>query len=695
MSLKQNIVVVNEYTIKNNSGKGGSRGGSPGDYVLRYMARNGATEDLTPVQFDSEHYITRYMARNSATERCSSVPDLKDNMKKIQGMGGVAFGYGDYSLSHRHLKRASKDIQRQFDAGKTVLKTVISFDEPYLRKYGIISDDFEFKQRGDYRGNIDQMKLRLAIMNGMDRLARHYDDLRYVGVIQVDTAHVHCHLAMVDAGVGNVTPDGTQKGKLSASQMRDLRRGIDMYLDDKQRVRMMSSNIDHDKRNALCYIKKFTHRVMDERGFGQFLLACLPDDKRLWRASTNRKEMQKPNAIVKDYVMELLNQPDSGYQEALHDIDAYARSRQTNEGLTGKEYRKLYNEGHKRLVDSCVNAVYGILKQIPERDKTVWTPMLDTMSMNYEDMANKAETDPMIEFGFKLRSYSSRLNYHKDKMHEYHDAKKVFESQENVSQDAKVLIDFVEFEESYNEKLMCKYQHFLDFIPPEDTYTDEFEELGHKSHRISNMKKMENDKSIPKMKPDNAEEYGRQVYDIAGARFLTVMPILFRRRIEKEESEYEEMLESFKYKLKDYGLQYDGHGVKRQKSYEFNDVKALDLHHLGYDFPYDFAVSRINVDTFVECADERYELYTKAKEYLEKTGQEDRLDLFQGKDIEIMKQTADRMRNDALFKTSRSDNAGIQKSSNTIRLDDDYTDRIRAMITNAVHDTIQMEDYDS
>ena len=40
MSLKQNIVVVNEYTIKNNSGKGGSRGGSPGDYVLRYMARN-------------------------------------------------------------------------------------------------------------------------------------------------------------------------------------------------------------------------------------------------------------------------------------------------------------------------------------------------------------------------------------------------------------------------------------------------------------------------------------------------------------------------------------------------------------------------------------------------------------------------------------------------------------------------------
>ena len=251
MGLKQSIVVVNEYTIKNKSGKGGSRGGTPGDYVLRYMARKGAVEDLSPIQFDAETYIQRYMARDSATDYSASVPELKDNMKKIDGNGGVAFGYGDFSLSHKKLKQSSDDIQHQFEKGKTVFKTIISFDEEYLREHKIISDDFQFKERGDYRGNIDQMKMRMAIMNGLEKMSRSFDDLRYIGVIQVDTAHVHCHLAMVDAGVGNLTKDGTQKGKLTAGQMDKLRYGINDFLKDKEKVHMMNSNFDHDKRNAL------------------------------------------------------------------------------------------------------------------------------------------------------------------------------------------------------------------------------------------------------------------------------------------------------------------------------------------------------------------------------------------------------------------------------------------------------------
>ena len=49
MGLKQSVVIVNEYTIKTGD-KGGTRGGTPGDYVLRYMARVGATEDITPTK---------------------------------------------------------------------------------------------------------------------------------------------------------------------------------------------------------------------------------------------------------------------------------------------------------------------------------------------------------------------------------------------------------------------------------------------------------------------------------------------------------------------------------------------------------------------------------------------------------------------------------------------------------------------
>lgn len=64
------------------------------------MARTGATEDLTPVRLeDTDAYITRYMARKEASETLNSVSDIKRGMKAAQGYGGLAFGYGDISLS--------------------------------------------------------------------------------------------------------------------------------------------------------------------------------------------------------------------------------------------------------------------------------------------------------------------------------------------------------------------------------------------------------------------------------------------------------------------------------------------------------------------------------------------------------------------------------------------------------------------
>ena len=183
MGLKQDIVVVNEFSMKTGS-KGGTRGGTPGDYVLRYMARKGATEELTPVRLeDQDAYVTRYMARREATETFDTVSGVKQGMRSAQGLGGVAFGStgrddpGDMSMSDRKIRRVSKDIQRQFDEGKTVLKTVLSFDTEYLRRMGVVDAGFEPRNRGDFRGNIDQMKLRLAVMDGMRKLGRKFDDL--------------------------------------------------------------------------------------------------------------------------------------------------------------------------------------------------------------------------------------------------------------------------------------------------------------------------------------------------------------------------------------------------------------------------------------------------------------------------------------------------------------------------------------
>lgn len=682
MGLKQSIVVVNEYTIKNKSSKGGSRGGTPGNYVMRYMSRTGATEDLTPVRLqDTDAYITRYMARQEAAENMSPVGEIKKGMKEAQGYGGVAFGYGDISLSDEKLRAVSKDIQAQFDSGKTVMKTILSFDEDYLKKNGIVDPDFELKRRGDYRGNLDQMKLRMAITAGIDKMGRKgYDDLQFVGVIQVDTEHVHCHLAMVDKGRGNITKDGTQRGKIPESCKRELRRGIDSYLTENQPVRQMTSNITHDKRNARCFIKKYTHATMAEHGTPQFLLACLPDDKRLWRAGTNRKEMKKANTIVREYVMQVLDQPDSGYKEALAEISKYADFRRQNEDLTDAEHRQLLKNGQERVIEDCMNGVYAVLKNIPDEHRHVNTAMLDAMSMDYDTMAEEAKSDPMMEFGFRLRSYSSRLDHHKKERHKYHEAVKLYEATENTSQDSRALYNFYQVEEDYNARLMCKYQHFLSFLPPGEEYEDDFNELVRYRRRISKLKALKDDKSCLRMSPESAEDYGKRVYDMHGGRYVATAPHIIDRRLELMQGRYDQMQADFEYKLADYGLTLDEKGISRDKPYMFDDVKSLDMHHLGYDFPYQFDVSKKNVDMFVEMANRRYDAYQGAVAYLRGSGQEHAVTALPGQDIQIMKELADRMTIKPTLTPVQPAEPIRKGRSKTVTLDADYTKDMQLVI---------------
>lgn len=696
MSLKQSVVVVNEYTVKTNSG--GTRGGTPGDYVLRYMSRDGATEDLTPIRRDTENFITRYMAREDAVDEAISVPELKEQMRQIQGDGGVAFGYGDFSLSHKKLKQAAKDIQKNFDEGKTVMKTVLSFDEEYLKKYGIVDEDFELQQPGDYKGNIDQMKLRMAIMNGMEKLGRHYDDLQYIGVIQVDTKHVHCHLAMVDRGEGTVMPDGTQRGKITDKEKKDLRRGIDMFLDEKQTVKMMSASVDYDKRNTVCFVKKYTHKAMNERGFSQFLLACLPEDRTKWRADSNAKEMRKPNAMVREYVNQLLALPDSGYTESLRRVDEYARNRTKNEGLSGKEYRTLYRQGQERIIRESMNSVYRVLSEIPESELQMHTPMMDSMAMDYADMSNEAASDPMIEFGFKLRSYKSRLDHHKKEAHNYHDAVKEYEKQEesgDVNEASRALYEFLLVEEEYNDKLLAKYNHFLKFIPPSSEYMQGFEELIAYSRRIDNLRDMMNDSSMKMMTSQNAEDYGMKVYNERGGMYTVTSPQVLENRLNAMTNTFDTMREAYKVHLADYGLSLnDGNQIENHPKYEFDEVKALDLHHLMYDFPYDIDVSIVNANAFVEMADRRYEAFQKAKEYLISTDQDDTLVNFPVDDIELMHQTAERFRDDPVIRTLREEPSAEKKESRTVRIDYDFYVRQEEEVKTVIKNTINSLQYE-
>lgn len=131
----------------------------------------------------------------------------------------VAFGNDDVSLSHENFLTRVAAVQDMFDSGKTIMKTRVVFDQDYLRAMRVIRN-----------GDVDQRMLRFAIMAGCASLRPDFAELQYVGVIQVDPAHVHCDVIMVDVGEGRTTHNGSQCGVISPSQVHEFKRVVDESL---------------------------------------------------------------------------------------------------------------------------------------------------------------------------------------------------------------------------------------------------------------------------------------------------------------------------------------------------------------------------------------------------------------------------------------------------------------------------------
>ena len=649
MSLKQSIVVVNEYTVKNKQG-GGTRGGSPGNYVLRYMAREGATETDTPVTLNNEDYILRYMARKDAVETLDDEAEIRRRNARASRFGGVAFGNKGLSLSHTDLIESSRKIQSAFaDENKTVLKTVISFDEDYLREHGVIPDEFVFEKRGDYRGNIDQMKLRYAIMHGLEYLGHDYDDLQYVGVIQVDTGHVHCHLAMVDMGKGTVMDDGTQKGKITSASIGKLRRGIDMALDESKEIQYMAANVGIDRRNMQTVMKRYTHEQIILYGAPQRILSVLPEDERLWRASTNRKEMEKANKICRDYVERLFAKPDSGISEAMQSIYDYAKARQDREGFTDDYRVRLESKGRENLVQGCMNSVYSTLKQIPEDRRTVSTPFLN---MTSAPVVSPSFNGDIQDFVYRSTAYHSRLDKHTKETKKYTEYVRAYEEseQEGTTDPAsRVLYEYFMIEREYQAKLASKYAQFLFFEEPTDDFVNEYLELAKKASTLESMRQLQSDVSAKKMKPQNAEEYGQDRYGLYGGRYVVLDPPYFERRVNRYQRSYDRDYEAFQTKLSARNLAVeerdDGSVVlTTQPAYRFEDVRGLDLHDLRGDFTENLEFSQSVKNAYLDMGERRIAAYKRACEYLDASGQEKLKDVFDSQDIEAMRDVMDKIK---------------------------------------------------
>lgn len=744
-SINKSIVIVNEFTIH------GSRGDSPGRYVVEYMGRDGASENLTPTMARPEKiqsmekelrdayrreaglaempltdYVTRYMARDTATEIASlrgepSTAGLRSDLDGIQGYAGIAFGPRSLSLSHKEVLDYAKTIQAEYETGKPVMKTVISFETDYLKEMGVLPKDLKVRKRGDLYGKSDQAKLRLAIQHGLKNIEDAYSDLDYIGMIQVDTEHIHCHLAMVDKGPGKrFTKDGEQKGTLDSAMMLAVRRGIDNSLEMSSPVKPLSIQMEGERRNTIGFIKRFTHKLLEERGLPQYLLACLPkDDKSLWKASINtpadesgemeikrgksvkrvKGNMKKANEIVRGYVTDLLNRPDSGFREAMSvkhdylmaqmrrgDFDDYYAYKPKGFGKSRKSVRvKLSPEEAVRdqeakfrdeVLERGMNAVYGVLKGIDDETIGLHTPLLDAMGMPYEEMAAYIKDDRLIEFGFRLRSYSNRLEYHKDRHAKASAAVRMYEDgeQSRYNPASRVLYDFLKIEQDYNHALMDKYRTFLHFYHVKDEYKDELDDVMGLRHRSYSRHAMEKDKDLARMRdPERLEKAGREIYGLEGASLLISNHDLFRQRMEDEDLEYAKALRDFRDRLAGIGMLFDEESGTAIKGlvHNFDEVKAYDLHHMSYDYTYDFKIASYNIDNFAKMANKRYDAWQKAAAYLSATGQDTALDgITSADDILAAKELADEYRSAGpVYKTRYDDAAQLRRNTATIRLD--------------------------
>lgn len=629
MGLKQDIVIVNEFTIKGKTGKG-SRGSSPGRFLERYVGRDGASDKLTPLKYDDlSSYVETYMARESAINRLGKTFE-HDRVEKYSNVGFTNY---DVNLSQRKFKKASKAIQKYYEQGKTVMKTVISFSHEYLVRKGIVDPTLTNDKKYCYHDNYDQLKLRLGIMNGLKRMGRSYDDLFAVGVIQVDTKQLHCHLVMVDRGKGRLSKDGTQVGKINSKKKGFLRSGIDRSLDGMAHYTSFLKSNTQAKENLRTYIRRHTYNKLEDRGTIQFLLAMLPQDKTLWRYGTNRKDMKQANFFMEQFVEKLYEKKDSGYSAVKSHLDHYIEDRSEKEGLSPKKKNILKERVYNKLMEESVNSVYASLKTVLSRDRTVMTPMLHAMTEPLENLVS--QDDDLSKFTYRFRSYSKRM---KDARNRQQIAERFVAHYEKspTSKDSLPLYKFFKFEERYYEGVHSKYQHFLNFYPSKKYYEEELNAYLEYKDKVDRYELMLNDKNVNRFSEASAEAYCKATYNHHGGRYLKNMRGVNELRFQKMNETLGEKEKVLNEKLNTFGLSYNKVNDRVEKNlHDFEDVKWLDLHKLGFDFIDGFEVSEKNKRKYIEMVGKRVALYNDALRYLIDTNQKDTLSIMPSEDINM------------------------------------------------------------
>ena len=696
MGLKQDIVIKSEYTNNARSAPGkGSRGSSPGQYVMRYMAREDATEVLAPVKltagvspqagggYDGAGFM-RYIARSEATEQLKGKQDellqdadahgsplvLKHKFKKIDKQSGRAFGSRGISLSHQELEDSSKRIQEAFDEGHSVQKIVVSFTEEYLRETGVLNPSFKHKGRGSYKGHIDQLKLRQALINGVNNMTKagRFSEPEWVGTIQLDTSHVHAHIALVDTefSASRMKDDGADRGKINEREKKMFRKGVHFCLEDMKDLKSFHKQVSLERQNVVAFVKDYAYSTLKENTAMQLLMASLPKDRRQWRYGTNRQSMKHPNSIAKDIVERVFaNEPEeSGYKAAMASVYAYADESQAKNKLTDEERKQLVQEGRERIVERSVNGLYKTLKKIDPSQLNVRTKMTDIQSSSDEELAAALKSaNPngfdAAAFALRVRGYNQRQEVHKESAREHFEMANEYDEANAlglVDQTAQVMRVYYEEEQQYHMGLADKYRKFMAFHHQRDreivrTLQPFYEDLTKRYMAI-----LSDEQETGLTLHDERDTYKRDLRDYTfhcfeqGAASLKDWRAITDYDTEQGTVETRFVL-PVRPKTREENL----------TTAHFNTVKAWDVHHLGLDYynrP-DARIDAVNAERFADVWQGRKQRADAARMYVTATGQMlPALDRSEA-DIRSMEAVVDKAVSEGLIQTVTVDDLAV------------------------------------
>lgn len=212
-------------------------------------------------------FISDYVARDAATD--ASLAYLPPTDRPMEQGDGVSFTLDSTAISRQETLDLAAKVQSLFEQGdRAIQQMVLSFDPEYLIRQGIVPEGTAILDRGGYKYNYDDVRLRHAVQAGIHAMMENdgYYDGNMVAAIQSDTLHLHVHVVAYENGSKYSRKHGKEeRGVLRESSLNRLAHNIDRYMESTKDLSCVPTQrfltpewIDDGKRDVIGETKQDT-----------------------------------------------------------------------------------------------------------------------------------------------------------------------------------------------------------------------------------------------------------------------------------------------------------------------------------------------------------------------------------------------------------------------------------------------------